>query len=119
MDLRQYGYLYNAAAHFAAQDKYSDGLIAALAQKGRDGFTALCWALEELSTQAELERRYMGHDPRPVIKAKEAEVCMSVSDILVAREIVLNAISRGLKSSDEPTEVDEILMETQKKTETA
>ena len=45
MDLTKYNYVYNAAAHFAAMEKYPEGLWAELVKPGKAGFDALCWAL--------------------------------------------------------------------------
>lgn len=110
--------VYNAAAHFAAMDRYGDGLINAITQKGLAGFDALCWALEELSTQGELIRRDMGYDHAEPIKSENAKKYLRPTQILSAKQAVINAILGGLSIGDDDTqEVDEVLLELQKKTE--
>ena len=63
MKLDRYHYLFNAAAYFAAAEKYPEnGIVAAIAGQGPESFDALCWALAELAQQGELARRDMGYD---------------------------------------------------------
>ena len=59
--------LYNAAAHFAACEKYPDGLIKELQKPGVESFDAMFWALTETAKQAELYRRFLGEKPRKVL----------------------------------------------------
>ena len=48
MKLDRYHYLFNAAAYFAAAEKYPEnGIVAAIAGQGPESFDALCWALAE------------------------------------------------------------------------
>ena len=55
MKLDRYHYLFNAAAYFAAAEKYPEnGIVAAIAGQGPESFDALCWALAELAQQGEL-----------------------------------------------------------------
>lgn len=119
MDFTQYHLAYNAAAHFAAQEKYPDegGLIGVITQSGTAGFEALCWALAELSTQGELIRRDMGFDRQEPIRQSQAALYLKPMEIMEARKAVMQAISDGLKTTtDENEEVDEVLAELQKKT---
>lgn len=118
MDLTKYSYVYNAAAHFAAMEKYPDGLWAELVKPGKAGFDALCWALAETSTQAELVRRDMGHDKREALDEDKLRIYLKPRQINEARTIVLNAMTKGLNSGDEGEEVDEVMAEIQKKTAT-
>lgn len=118
MELDKYHFLYNAAAHFASMEKYPDGLMEAVMAGGFSGFEALCWALETLSMQGELARRYMGHDHQKPLKAAEALVLLRPMDVLEARRLVLEAIAHGIRSDrDENEEIDEVLLENEKKTE--
>lgn len=116
MDFKKYHFIYNAAAYFAAQDKYPDGLINELGKGGTAGFDALCWALQEMSVQGELVRRDMGYDRGETLDAERLKRNMKFGDIVTARKIVTETMERGLKMPDEPTEVDEVLAEAQKKT---
>lgn len=118
MDLSQYSYVYNAAAHFAAMEKYSEGLWAELVKPGKAGFEALCWALAETSMQAELIRRDMGHDKRETLDEAKLHMYLKPRQINEARTIVLNAMTKGLNSADDGEEVDEVMAEIQKKTGT-
>lgn len=120
MDLRKYNYVYNAAAHFASIEKYPEGLTKEFDKKGTREFNALCWALAEMSTQAELVRRDMGYDPHEPLSEEKVRVWLTFRNIQTAREIVLNAIIKGLgKGTEDGEEFDEVLAELEKKTETA
>ena len=112
----QYHLLYNAAAHFAAQEKYPDGLGAAIAATGMDGFDAVCWALGELSMQAELYRRNLGYDAAPALNEETARSILRPRDVIKAKTAIYDAMLRGL-GDHEDEEVDEVLLELQKKTE--
>ena len=109
--------VYNAAAHFAAQERYPEGLSEALSAPGGKGFEALCWAVGELSTQGELIRRDMGHDKKEPLTAEYVRLHLKPSELLAAKSAVIEAMIRGLNSGDEDEEVDEVLAELQKKTE--
>lgn len=116
---KDYDLIYNAAAHFAAQKKYADeSLSKAIGSNDNDGFEALCWALEELSMQGELIRRYMGYEESEPIKASEARLYLSAPDVLIAKQAVLLAITAGVSRQevDKNEEVDLGLIELQKKT---
>lgn len=118
MDLNQYKYVYNAAAHFAAMDKYPDGLWAELVKPGKAGFDALCWALAETSMQGELIRRDMGRDKSETLAEDKLRMYLKPRQTNEARSIILTAMTKGLNSGDEDEEVDEVMAEIQKKTAT-
>lgn len=118
MDLTQYQYVYNAAAHFAAMDKYPDGLWAEMIKPGKAGFDALCWALAETSMQGELIRRDMGYDRQEPLPEDKLRMYLKPRQVNEARTIVLNAMTKGLNNADEGEEVDEVMAEIQKKTAT-
>lgn len=118
MDFTKYHLTYNAAAHFAAKEKYPGGLMQAMVEEGEQGLDALCWALEELSTQGELIRRNLGYDPKEPLQAKILKAILRPADLLSAKTQVLGAIHKGLSPSQEDEEeIDEVLAELQKKTE--
>jgi len=114
MNLNSYYFVYNAAAHFAAAKKYPDGLMQEMVKP--DGFDAICWALEELSTQGELIRRDMGHDRQSPLRAETAKRLLMPYQIIEAKNIIFSAIAAGLNPPGENEEVDEVLVENQKKT---
>lgn len=117
MDLKNFSFLYNAAAHFAASEKYPDGLVQAMVQNTAEGFDALCWALVELSAQGELVRRYMGHEKRDVLSVDKVRAELMPYQIPEAKKIVMDAVVKGIQPpKDENAEVDVVLQELQKKT---
>ena len=110
--------LYNAAAHFKAQDRYPDGLIAGISQEGYAGFEATCWALAELGSQGELARRDMHYDRQEMPRMESLLVSLKVTELLEAKTAILDAVSRGLHAEGgEDEEIDEIIAEQQKKTD--
>jgi hypothetical protein len=113
MKLDNYHFIYNAQAHFNAKKRYPDGLLKAIQS---DDFDAICWALEELSTQGELVRRDMGHDRETPLKAETVRRLLMPIQIIDAKNIIYTAIARGMSSGDETEEVDEVIAENQKKT---
>ncbi len=116
MNLKNYKFVYNAAAYFAAAEKYPDGIMQALTLPGKQGFEALCWALEELSTQGELVRRHMGQDRATPIKAEVAARMLMPHEIADAKNVVFAAIIKGVQGPSED-EVDEVIAENLKKKE--
>lgn len=108
---------YNAAAHYAGEEQYPNGLASAIIEPGKPGFEALCWALSELSTQTELIRRDLGYDKRPILSPEYFARTLKLPDVVAAKGDVIKAISRGLNAGEEDDEVDEVLLELQKKTE--
>ena len=118
MDFSKYSFVYNAEAHFKGVDRYPGGVIEAMQKDGTEGFNALCWALAEMSLQGELIRRDMGYDKGKTLSEDYLKRNIRLKDLNTARETALNAIIRGLKGEDkEDEEVDEVLLELQKKTE--
>ena len=110
--------LYNAAAHFKAQERYPDGIIAAMSQDGYAGFEAVCWALAELGSQGELARRDMHYDKQEIPKMDSMLVQLGIREILEAKTAILKAVSSGLHTEGgEDEEIDEIIAEQQKKTD--
>lgn len=111
---------YTAAAYFAAEEKYPDGLANALMQDGKAGLEAVCWALSELSTQTELIRRDMGYEKRPILPPEYFALRLKLPEFIEAKEAILMAMNKGLNLTDEKEEIDEVLQELeQKKTENA
>jgi len=114
----KYHYLYNADAHFKAQEKYPDGYFSVLLAGDKNSFDALTWFLAELSLQGELVRRYMGEDKGEYLTEERARHMLSIKQMPEALRIVVTAIKDGLEiEADENEEIDEVLMELQKKTE--
>ena len=97
---------YNAAAYYAGEEKYPDGLIDALLEEGRAGFDALCWALSELSAQTELIRRFHEEGERPMLPPEYFALCLTTPDALAAKKVVIDAISEGLKADEDQSAVN-------------
>lgn len=118
MRLRDYKYVYNAAAHFAAAEKYPgpEGIYAELKKGGREAFAATCWALAEMAKQGELVRRHMGETPRETPDAEMFALELRPRQVVAAQGIVVDAIRDGMSNKDDADEVDEVLAELQKKT---
>jgi len=118
MDFSKYSFVYNAEAHFKGVDKYPNGVMEALNKKGMAGFDVLCWLLAEMSTQSELIRSDMGYDKGEVLTEAYLRRNLMMKDLNKAYEIALAAIIQGLKGDkQDEEEIDEVLMELQKKTE--
>ena len=114
MKLDRYHYLFNAAAYFAAAEKYPEnGIVAAIAGQGPESFDALCWALAELAQQGELARRDMGYDSGEMLTVERVRRQLMPAQLPEAREIVLRTIAKGLKNGEgnDSDEVDEVLAE--------
>ena len=122
MKFAEHHFLFNAAAYFAAAEKYPEnGIVAAIAGQGPESFDALCWALAELAQQGELARRDMGYDSGEMLTVERVRRQLMPAQLPEAREIVLRAIAKGLKNGEgnDSDEVDEVLAELaeQKKTD--
>ena len=117
MDFSKWNLTYNAAAHFAAKEKYPNGLLQELAASGEESLDALCWALEELSRQGERIRRSLGYDPIQTLKAEDFKNLIRPVDLLPAKTAVLDAVNKGrAPTQEDEKEIDEVLAELQKKT---
>ena len=116
IDFSKYSFVFNASAYFNALDKYPDGFIEPLLKGGRDSFDAICWFLQELSTQGELIRRHYGMDKREVLLEETSRSLLKPKDIVEARNLIIETITKGMNSDGDEEEVDEVLLELQKKT---
>lgn len=118
LNLNKMHFLYNAAAHLNAVEKYPDGIVGAMSKGDADGLKALCWAMAELSTRGELVRRLQGYEKAELWTADEIEAVITPYQMMEGRALVVNAVIHGMKPpEDEHAEVDEVLAELEKKTE--
>lgn len=110
--------LYNAAAHFAACEKYPDGgLVEAIRKPDASSFDAVLWAWTESAKQAELYRRFMGEDPKRILTEEEWRMLIKPGQMAQLTNRVMEAIIDGMGAeSDKEQEIDEVLMELEKKT---
>lgn len=119
MKLKGVELLYNAAAHFNSLEKYPDGIVPELLKKDKTSFDALCWALAEMARQGELYRRFIGEKPKDYPTEEMFAIGLRPNQITAAYELCMSEIAKGLaKPDDEDEEIDLVLMEIQKKTET-
>lgn len=116
MDFDKFDFVYNAAAHFAAADKYPDGLVKVLLAGDKACFDATCWILAEMAAQGELIRRDAGYDKREIPTEAHFRARLMPHDFNAARTLILDRISKGLHGEErEDEEVDEVLAEIEKK----
>ena len=81
-----------------------------------DGINAIAWGLAETSKQGDARRRYYGYRDGEVLDEEWLKCNMSLSDLVQGRYILLDAVSRGMgNEQDEDEEIDEVLLELQKK----
>lgn len=115
-----YHLLLNGAALFDIYDQFGQdvSVLDPIKDKGRDGFMAVCWYLEELATQGELYRRREGLDAGPIPEASMFEVMLSPLDVPRARTAIQTAIAAGFGREEvgQPKEIDVGLLELEKKT---
>lgn len=115
-----YYLLFNGAAMFNIYDQFgSEGsVVDHIRGNGRNAFEAVCWYLEELSTQGELYRRKQGFDKGPVLSAADLMVELSPLGLLDARAQLKSAIYAGFvqEEAEPPKEIDKGLLELEKKT---
>jgi len=117
INLNDYTYLYNADAHFKAMEKFPDGYFSLLLSGSKDAFDTAVWFLAELSLQGELVRRYMGEDKKNYLTEERVRHLLSIKQLPDVIKIVVETIKKGLEvETDEDEEIDEVLMELQKKT---
>lgn len=112
------GLLYNAAAHFAANERYPEGLVAEMNKKGIESYEAVLWAFTEMAKQYELRRRFMGEKPKKILTEADWKNLLGVQQLRTATARVMDALIAGLgeEEHDEEREIDEVLAELEKKT---
>lgn len=116
MKLSSVKLLYNAEAHFAAFEKYPEGLMKQLQIKGPESYEAMLWAFAEAAKQAELYRRFMGEKPKRILTVEEWRMIIKPGQLSQAGEMVMQAIIEGLgPGPEEDEEIDEVLQELEKK----
>lgn len=113
-----YTFLYNADAHFKAMERYPNGFFATILRNDLEGFNAVCWGLAETSLQGELYRRFQGEDKKDYLTEAKIRNSLTIPDMSEAVGVLINAINKGMKTDDDDEEIDEVLMELQKKTGT-
>lgn len=102
-----YPMAFTADALFRIYDRCGEGNlveIAHLADNTEEGFHNLCWIAAMLIMEAELQRRYMGEDPHPMLSAEELQLSLTPAEIPPLREAILAAVRQGFETAATPEE---------------
>ena len=113
-----YTFLYNADAHFKAMERYPEGFFQTIIGGDLAGFNAVCWGLAETSMQGEMYRRFQGQDKKDYLTEAKVRNMLTLPEMPEAVKVLMDAINKGMRVQDDGEEIDEVLMELQKKTET-
>ena len=120
IDFSKYHFFYNADAHYKAEQLYDHNFFTILLSGTAESFNAMCWGLAETSLQGELYRRYQGLDKGEYLTEEKVRTMLTVNEVPIALDILMRAISEGMDAeTGEDEEIDEVLMELQKKTTNA
>lgn len=115
-----YSLLLTGAALFDAYDRFGDkgDLMDHLTGTSRESFDNTVWMLVNLAKHGEAYRRYMGEDAVPMLSVEQAVQTMGPRDVIVARAAIREALSTAFARTErsEEEEIDEGLLELQKKT---
>lgn len=125
---RTYELAFTAEALFRCMEQYGGdvNVVASTkcAENTLEGLKGACWLGALLASQGELQRRYRGEDPLPMLTAEELRRSAGPGDLLALRDAIQRAVALGLRRSvsdeDEDAEVDAVLAErsaAEKKTE--
>lgn len=116
-----YHLLMTGAALFEAYDRFGDkgDLLDHIVGADTRSFENTVWMLVNLAKHGEAYRRYMGEDALPMLSVEGALCTMGPRDVVVARAAIREAIDSAFarEPRNEEEEIDEGLLELQKKTE--
>lgn len=119
IDFKKYSFVFNAYAYFASREKYPDPdktFMDLITEQSAEGFDAICWGLAETSRQGDARRRYYGYKDGEVLDEEWLKQHLRLGEVMTARLILVDAIRRGMgNEEDEDEEIDEVLLELQKK----
>lgn len=107
---------FTADALFKIYDRYGVGNmieVTGLAEDTEEGFLNLCWLAALFCCEAELQRRFMGEDPRPMLSAEELQIMLIPAEVPELRSAVIAAIRQGFDTCalPEQEEVNAVLLE--------
>jgi hypothetical protein len=114
-----YALSFTAEALFSVYDKFgytSDILdTTKILEPTQEGWRNLCWLAALMASQGELQRRYRGEDPRPMVTVEQLRTGFMAADSLRLRQAVRDALEQGfhrdVPGPDEDQEVDLVLLE--------
>lgn len=116
-DINSVPLFYNAAAHFAAAEKYPNGLLEELKKPNADSYEAVIWGFAEMAKQAELYRRFMGETPRRILSADEWRNMLTMQQLRQATKRVIETMVESANDDGAETEaIDVVLQQIEKKT---
>ena len=114
-----YHLLCNASAIFDCYEHFdSSDLLTLMTGMDRASCDGCIWMLCKFSQQGELLRRYQGEDRGLILKVEEVTRTLSPVDMIRARRALRAAYYAGLtreQTSEDEDEIDEGLLELQKK----
>ena len=114
-----YALSFTTEALFTVYDKFgytSDvlGTTKAL-EPSVEGWKNCCWLAALMASQGELQRRYLGHEPRKMITVEDLRLSVMPADAIRLRQAVRDAMEQGFQrdipDQDPVEEVNLVLME--------
>ena len=114
-----YALSFTTEALFTVYDKFgytSDilGTTKAL-EPSVEGWKNCCWLAALMASQGELQRRYLGHEPRKMITMEDLRLSVMPADAIRLRQAVRDAMEQGFQrdipDQDPVEEVNLVLME--------
>lgn len=114
-----YALSFTTEALFTVYDKFgytSDVLATTKAlEPSVEGWKNCCWLAALMASQGELQRRYLGHEPRKMITVEDLRLSVMPADANRLRQAVRDAMEQGFQrdipDQDPVEEVNLVLME--------
>ena len=113
-----YALSFTTEALFTVYDKFgytSDVLATTKAlEPSVEGWKNCCWLAALMASQGELQRRYLGHEPRKMITVEDLRLSVMPADANRLRQAVRDAMEQGFQRDipdQDPVEVNLVLME--------
>lgn len=114
-----YALSFTTEALFTVYDKFgytSDILSTTKAlEPSVEGWKNCCWLAALMASQGELQRRYLGHEPRKMITVEDLRLSVMPADANRLRQAVRDAMEQGFQrdipDQDPVEEVNLVLME--------
>ena len=107
---RTYALSFTADALFKCYDRFGveDDLLAAshAMEPTVEGWANCCWLAALMAAEGEYQRRHLGEDPQPFLKAEDLRTGFMAADSIMLRRAVRAALIQGfereIKDEDEP-----------------
>jgi hypothetical protein len=116
----EYWLVYNAEAFFRVQEELGEDVAKKIVSPGRDGWETTIAAAIIMLEYGELCRRYLGYDAQKIPTSDDLRIAVQPSDIVIFKNKVIDAMNKGFyREVESQEEVDEGLLELEKKTEIA